>query len=378
MTKTEKKITSRQLIIFFCIFSFSIKFLSLPQILSGDAGRDAWLSALFGGILEFGLLFLALTVLERRQNSDIYTDFKKTTTFAGAKLFALLILTVFIVQIFIIIATMFDLLTDSIFTSLNHHKFIIPLVLLGVMFCFMPSRAIFRSGEIFYILVALGLILSILPALGQMEPRLVTPVLENGLWTPLRGTFRNLIFFESVAFLLIFSGDVEITKHFKRKFMTTASLLSAFFVFFVFMTYSIFGPLSPEKGIAITDLTIYSAFLTQGGRLDWILVCIWLLLLLLRFGVTFFAIFMSVKYILGVKDSSSKGWAGGVGLGIAVSIYLTYILLFKSADRLDAFTTAMTIPIAVLFFVIPIGAFIVGLILFKKEKSNNQTEVQDV
>ena len=353
-----KKITTRQLIIFYCLFSFSIKFLSLPALLSEFAGRDAWMVALFGTLLELGVIFLTLNVLVRGQDSDIYSDMRKRTTGVGAKIFVLCMLFIFIIQLFILAGQTYSLLGQHLFDSINIHKFLAPLSLMALLFCYMPARAIFRSGEIFWIFILIALALAVFPAVGNMRVSELSPVLQNGATPVLNGVFRNLIFFESAAFLLVFSGDIKVSKNFRRNFMITASIVGAFFVFFVFMCTALFGPLAPLKSTAIGALTTYSSFLTQGGRLDWVLVCIWLLLLLLRFGVTFYCAFASIRYLLNLKHR-----AGYIGFGIVALIYPLFVWVFRGQSGVNDFLShlGVAITLAVLFLLVPLVAFLCTL-----------------
>ncbi|MCL2570307.1 MAG: GerAB/ArcD/ProY family transporter [Firmicutes bacterium] len=367
-----KKISTRQLIIFFCIYSFSIKFLTLPQLLSRGAGNDAWISALVGTIIELLLIWLVLNVLVKGRDSDIYSDLRNKLTGVGAKSIILLMFLLLGLQLLILMWTSFTLTNENLFASINKHLFILPLLVFGVLFCFVPARAIFRSGEVFYILIIVALALSVLPVIPQMRPAEVTPILANGFGPILNTVYRNLIYFESVAFLLIFSGDIKLDKDFKKKFMSIAALIGIFFVFFVFMFQSLFGPLAEYKSIAIANLAIYTKFLTQGGRLDWVLICIWLLLLLLRFGVTFFASFACIRYIFNLKHR-----AGYIGFGIAISLYFIFLFVLNTKTRLDNFIITVAPVIAAIFILIPLISFLCA-ILARSKKKTSRKEVENV
>ena len=383
-----KKITPRQLIIFYCIYSFAIKFLALPALLSTTSAQNAWIAALLGTVVELVLIFAVLNVLVIGNGSDIYSDLRTNTKFIGAKIIILFMMLLLLLQLFILSSQSYIILSQNLFTELNIHKFLVPLVIFGVLFCFMPARAIFRSGEIFYILIIVGIALSVFPALRNMNPSEITPIFGGGITPILRGFYQNLIYFESAAFLLIFSGDIKLqsdsgrnkqqastntmpdqAKDFRKKFMLTATLLGVFFVFFVFMFTSIFGPLAPTKDLAITNLTTYSEFLTQSGRLDWILVYIWTLLLLLRFGATFFAVFACIRYLFNAKHR-----AGYIGFSIALFLYLMWWLLVRTPDRLNDFTALVAPGIAVVFFVVPIACLVNALILKWRNKNKNKNK----
>lgn len=338
-----KKISTRQLIIFYFIYSFSIKFLMLPQLLSKTAGADGWISAAFGTIIELLVLWFVLSLIQ-------------SPKFKVQKFILPLMLAIFLLQIFILINQSFNLLKDNLFENLSVYYFSVPMILLGVFFCFMPTRSVFRSGEIFFVFIIFGIILSVFPALAKINPQEVLPIWSS-TGSIFSALYLNLIYFESAFFLLMFRNDIKVEKHFRKKFMTVATIVGAFFVFFIFMFYALFGPLAPMKNVAVTNLTIYSSYMTGNGRLDWVLVTMWLLLLLLRFGVTFFCAFMCLRNITGLKKR-----AGILGAGIAVFVWVVSTFVFSTSRNLNAFIHAIPWLIASLYIAIPVAFFAASLL----------------
>ena len=357
-----KKISTRQLIIFYCIYSFSIKFLTLPRLLAEVSGRDAWLSALIAVVLELLILFMTLNVITMRQESGIYDDLKKNTTRVGAKIFMLLMFAMFFLQLFVLTSAGDTLVSQQLFHNITPQAFLIPLVLFGLLFCMFRARAMFRGAEIFYLLIILGVVIGIAPAVAKMDFSLVTPIGEGGAGPIFLAVLRNLIFFESAMFLLIFGGEVEVKKHFKTKFMLASIGVGILFVFFILMTVTLFGPLAQYKQIAIANLTGYSKFLIQGGQLDWILVCMWLLLLLLRFGVIFYCAFSCLKYIFGLEK-----FAWVFGIFISVTLWALYSFVFMTVTSVDALVVYLAIPVAVLFVLLPTICWVNALVARKRE-----------
>jgi len=357
-----KKISSRQLIIFYGIYSFSIKFLMLPSLLAKTAGKDAWISALAGTILELAILFIALTVLTRNQDTDIYSHLRGNNPHTKAvrsvlgKIVIIAMLAVFLLQLFILVNQAFHLLNQNLFDKVSIYYFSIPMLLLGLFFCFMPARAIFRSGEVFFVFIIIGIVLSVFPAITRINPSEILPIFENGVSPSANAFYLNVIYFESAFFLLMFMGDIKIEPHFRKKFMITAAVLGLFFVFFVFMFYSLFGPLAPIKNTAVTNLTVYSSYLTATGRLDWVLVTMWLLLLLLRFGVTFYCAFAALRYITHLKHR-----AGYLGFALAIFVYLISIFIFATTRDLTRFMGAIPWLILALYVAVPVLLLLLGI-----------------
>lgn len=351
-----KKISTRQILIFYAIYSFSIKFLMLPQILATHAARDAWIVALIGTIVELVVLFIALTVLVKLRDTDIYSAARKDFKIVGAKFIVLLMLFLFILQLLILLKQIFYLLQTQMFENLSFRNFAIPMLTLGIFFCFFPARSIFRSGEIFWVFIIVAIAISIIPAVGQIRPWEVLPIFNRGAGPIWSGVYRNLIYFESASFLLIFAGDIKVEQNFRKKFMTLAILVGASFVLFVFMFYALFGPMSSTKTIAIANLTLYSSFFSNTGSMDWVLVSIWLLLLTMRFGVTFFCAFSCLRYITAIKHR-----AGILGASLGIAIYLLLTLVFRNMTELDSFIYHAAPAIVSLYILIPLSFYIFTL-----------------
>jgi hypothetical protein len=342
----------------------------LPALLAKTAGSDAWISAGIGTLVELAVLYIALTVLHRNQDTDIYATLRGTKSpvlgHAIAKTVLTAMFAMFLLQIFILVNQAFYLLNENMFESIPIKFFAIPMLILGVFFCFMPSRAIFRSGEIFFIFIIIGIALSVFPAVTNIDVREVLPIFGSGVGASANAFYLNLIYFESAFFLLMFMGDIKIEKHFRKKFMTTAVILGAFFVFFVFMFCALFGPLAPFKQIAVTDLTLYSNYITASGRLDWLLVTMWLLLLLLRFGITFFCAFKCLKYVFDFKFLKHKH--GFISFILAIAVYFVSIFVFVTSRDVARFIGAIPWLIVALYIAVPVLFLIISLV--KRRQKN--------
>lgn len=334
-----KKISTRQLLIFYFIYSFSIKFLTLPKILAGSAGRDCWIAAGLSCLVELAILFIILLTMNSENKGNL-----------AAKVLMPALFAFFLLQLLVTLEHTNALLATTLYDKLNPHMFVIPMLVLGIFFCYSNTRAVFRSGEIFYILILIAIFLSVLPGLWKVSPRESLPVLGGGLTPVLRAVFDNLVYFEAGFVLLMFRGDIEIGKHFKKKFLITAGVGAVVFTAFIFFYYSLFGPLAAFKPLGIIDITGANSYLAQNGRLEWIIVCVWLLLLTLRFGILFYCCFAAVRHITPAKFQPAA-----IVFPLAAAVYALF--LFVSLPQVLG---ALRIPIFVFFVIIPVLFLIFG------------------
>lgn len=330
----------------------------LPHLLADVALRDAWIGAALGSVIELGLLFVVLQVIKSQQDSNIYIGLKKNISAISAKAVLVVLLLFFMLQTLITLKTTSYMLNETLYEDLGFKTFAIPLLIAGIFFCYMQTRATFRSGEIFFVLVILGLGLVFLPSLGKVNCNEVLPMLDRGIAPVLSSVYRNLIYFESSAVLLVFMGDVQTDKTFTRKFMITATVAAVVFVFAIFMFTSIFGTLAPAKQLAIVNLTQVSSYIAQNGRLEWIMVLVWLVLLLLRFGITFFCCFSLLRYITNLKKFQPLG----IALPLAIGFYAIHAWVIVSMKDLSSFIEVLLPFILAFYIAIPVLFAITALI----------------
>jgi len=330
-----KKISTRQLLIFYFIYSFAVKFLTLPQYLAGAAGRDGWIAAGLGSLVELAVLFVVLCAMTRGGKSMLLMP-------------AMLIF--FLLQALITLSQTNSLLAITLYENLNRHMFVIPMLVLGIFFCYAKTRAVFRAGEIFYILILIAIFLSVFPSLWKVSLGEALPVLDAGLAPVLRAVFNNLIYFEAAFVIWMFKGEVDIKKGFRRDFMIWAGAGAIVFTVFVFFYCLLFGPLAAVRPLGIVDVTGVNSYIAQNGRLEWIIACIWLLLLLMRFGVLFYCCFASVRHITPAKFQPAV-----IVFPLAAALYALFLFV-----SLPSVLVALRIPIVIFFATVPLLFLLLG------------------
>jgi hypothetical protein len=349
-----KKISTRQLIIFYFIFSFAIKFLLLPQFLAGTAGKDLWISAIIGVAKELVVLWVVLVVMAMDKDRDVYAGLRLGKNGIGSAVFAKGVLTImfafFLLQAMITLVQTEYLLSHTLYESLNIHKFVIPMLVLGIFFCYSKTRAVFRSGEIFYILILVAIFLAVLPALWKVDVREVLPIVPSSFGPIWRAVYHNLIYFEGAVILLMFKGEIDIKKGFVRNFMIWAGIGAVVFVAFIFFYYSLFGPLANLRTLGVVDVTGQNSYIAQNGRLEWIIASVWLLLLLVRFGVLFYACFATARYVTHIKFQPAA-----IVFPLAVVMYFMFVFVKDWSPVIEwsrPFTAALFVGVPLLFLIL--------------------------
>ncbi len=289
-TKRHQNINLRQLCIGYFLYSTSIKVLTLPSTLAQGTGNWAWLSALLGIIFEMVLVILASYLLHYTTN--------QTRLFRGI---CWLVIPALVYETILTTIQIFHLAYTDMFTNLGITVFVITLIGLGLFFLTRKPRAVFRTGEILWLLFVLGLILAIVPTLYNLKVN----------WGDLiRGTpdkvlptiAVNLGCFETATFIIAFGSETKKTNRELVHINLTALLCGVGYVIFMVLFILLFGPLSRHQTMGLVDMTTAAQFITNSGSMDWLIAIAILAALVLRFGVQLVAIVTLIKRGLNHND----------------------------------------------------------------------------
>lgn len=287
--KRHQSINLRQLCIGYFLYSTSIKILTLPSLLAQGAGGWAWLSAGLGVLFEIITVALATLILKY---SDTQRPFFRTLCF--------ILVPCIVVELWLNSRQIYHLAYTDLFTDLSFTIFIITLLLLGFFFVTRQPRAVFRTGEIVWIMFAIGLAIAIIPTLYNRQWD--WGQLVQGDWRMLFATAGgHLLFFESASFVLVFGSETKKSARELGKINLTALVCGLGYWVFMVLFVVLFGTMAVHKTMGLIDLTSAAQFLTTTGNLDWLITIAVLSVLVLRFGVQLVAIVALIKRGLNRK-----------------------------------------------------------------------------
>lgn len=285
----HQSINLRQLCIGYFLYSISIKILTLPSALAQGAGGWAWLSAGLGVAFEIATVALATLILK-------FTDSRKPF-FRGL---CFVLVPCIIAELWVNCLQIYHLAYTDLFTNLSMLIFIITLLLLAGFFLTRQPRAVFRAGEIVWLLFAFGLVLAIAPTLYNL--RADWSQLVVGDWRSVFATAGgHLLFFESASFVLVFGSETKKTGDELRKINWTALACGLGYFAMIILFIILFGTMAVHKTMGLVEFTSASQFLTTTGSLDWLITIAVLSVLVLRFGVQLVAIVTLIKRGLNRK-----------------------------------------------------------------------------
>ncbi len=285
----HQAINLRQLCFGYFLYSTGIKVLTLPSALASGAGNWAWVSALLGVVFELALVVIASLILKFTDNQNKFF-----------RIICWVLLPVVVFEIAITTIQIYKLAYTDFFTNLGITVFVITMVALGFFFLTRQPRAVFRAGEILWLLFAFGLILAIVPTLYNIKVDWHDLVRGNA-GQILPTTAMHLCFFETAAFVLAFGSETRKTNRDLRRLNLTALLCGIGYVAFMILFVLLFGALSKHQTMGLIDMTTAAQFITNTGSLDWLIATAIMAALVLRFGVQLVAVVTLIKRGLNRK-----------------------------------------------------------------------------
>ncbi|MDR0976070.1 MAG: hypothetical protein LBM01_03900 [Christensenellaceae bacterium] len=282
MVNKSSRISDRTAIIFYIILSVGIKVFTLPKELN-------LLTAILGAVFEFLLLALMLFLIRLKISPLI----NKFLLFIFGAILGL--------QVWFIIRDLNLFVFNRLFEEFSP---IIYFALLGLFFLFIVSskpQSVFRSAEILWPLLLLGIVVCVAPPSLEITAKLPEFEAFNVL-----NFIKVLPYFSAPLFLFIFKDNLVRNKGFNKKFILYSIGSLLFFVFFVFLFHNIAGALAETKDIAPLGITVYASYLIQNGEFDFLLISIMLLHLLYCLALVFCAIGWAFRQLFGLENAEPK------------------------------------------------------------------------
>ena len=289
--KAPDKINTRQLCIFYAIYSLSIKILALPSILAAGAANFAWAAALIGIAFEILTVMLA-TWLLRIDTKSVF-----------AKILYCLFVPILLLELWLTGTVTHGLVYENLFADLPLIVFIATLAVIGAFFIYRPMRAFFRSGEILWLFILIGIIMAVIPTVYDLDKDFAVLVSGSGSGIVKTAAF-NVLYFQTAIFVFIFGASSERNSKDIMKINLTAVFTGLFFAAFVALFIVLFGPLAVNKTTAIIDMTTASKHITDSGAFDWYIASAALTMLVLRLGAEVAAVVICVKKIFNLRKKA--------------------------------------------------------------------------
>lgn len=360
-----KNLTSRQAGILMFFSMIALKFITFPSVYSKYTGVNGYLAVSFNLLIDLIVLGVLMWVSAQHKNLTIKELLNKLFGKIVTRIvFALLFVMFFIKSAFLIKELQHHLL-NMLFVKLDFYYFAVPIVLLMAFIISKSLRALGRSAEVFFPLVLLGVLITILIPYKYMDFTNLMPILENGTQPIFDATFHCSFATGDFFIYLIIIGNIKLEKN-TNKTIYNYTLLGALLVVLFYVVFSsLYGDMGYMVLVAVGDLPFFASFPSSVGRIDWITINIWMLAVIFQAGMLLYAGLYSLNNAAGFKRKST----GIIIISVVLFAFL-YFLHYNLSDILDVVTSYWFSVFNIIFqLFFPTFLFTFTLIKSKRGKS---------
>ena len=278
----KKLVSTRQLVLTLIISLITLKGLLLPTLMAKDLGRDSYIFALVLLLADFLVLLSFLFIMKKFPEQSFFEILKTLFGTVFAKIIMFFFFCFFFVKCCIIFQANFVYLNENLYTTFNWLVFAVP-ILFTVVACAMRGVTAFaRMIEFFAPVILFGVFVSMGAGALSADFSNLLPFMEFG-FGKLPHVFSYAMWFGDYLIMMVFFGNVKMTKRFNMR--VVLSILGAIVgvVVFVAIFYSVHNYNTICHTNAISDMLQTMPLSSDVGSFDWILIILWDISLFLFF-----------------------------------------------------------------------------------------------
>lgn len=356
-----KKLSARQVGILLLINIVSLKFISFPAVFASFAGRDGYLGVIIAMLVDLAFLLLVIFVGKRNPNKTYEQIIKDKFGDLTLKFINLGLFLYFTAKTVFIIKEHHNYILEVLFTFMPWQAFVVPMLALMVFIMNRSLRAIGRASEIVLPVVLIGVFFTCAISIEYFEVSNLFPVLEYGLKPVLTSAFYSNFTTGDFLLLLMLLGRFKEERGAYKKILNYGLFATGIVIVFYIIFFGVFGNTVVKQSLAISDLPLFATFPKHIGRLDWITINIWTIILMFQTGVVLTFALHAFNKTFGLKRKTT-----GIAVIIAIIFVGSYVLFLNLADAIEIVTSAK-FNIAIVVFEIT-AILILVLSSFKTKK----------
>lgn len=300
-----KQVTTKQFVAVQFLIALAVKMFMLPALMLRIVGKDSYLIMMIWIAVEFIDLTFLLIIAKRNPDKTIYD----ILTDALGKIVSRIVIGIFslfiLLKCLLVLSEVKMFFSVTMYAEINWSIMIIPLLVLLCSFSIRSLRGIGRTSELILPVVLVStLVLSGL-LIGDMQGDNLLPFLEQGFGPVAEGLLMFPMWFGDITFLLIFLGNIKLSKGFILATYISKIIASAFVLLFstmLFATYANIGTLI-DYGNNISNMTQFSLNSQDYGRFDLLFYCIWLFSVIMKLAIVFYFLTRNVSFIVGSRNN---------------------------------------------------------------------------
>ena len=361
------KISYRQIsiLVFFLLIAFKV--LSLPCLLYLDCKQNGYIVMLVVMLIDMGILFASLKVLEQSDSKNIYEFLKSYIGGFWAKILVIGLTVLPFIRIVVKSKGLEWFLGENLYTQFEWFQYAIPMGIVMIYMIYKGIRNIARVCEFFVWIIIGGVVIIVIKGVGSMDKTFFLPFASEGIAPLLKGAFNHIHFFGIGGEILLLAGDIDFSNKTRRTMVKGCIIAIVLVQFVVWVYYGVFGQMSPVHNFAISDISQVSNSSVSLDELSWLIVSLWAVAQMLQLALYGYMLCKGFRMIFNTSNIILPTF-------LLLVAFLIWVYLAENTVSLEAnFLSAWLVWYCIVWqYIIPLIIF--GISFIKKKGENNEKQ----
>jgi hypothetical protein len=229
----------------------------------------------------------------------------------------------FLGKSFIAMKELQNFLVQLLFEHISWWKFIIPLISVILYILNKSMRTFARSIQFFYYFIIIGAGLTLILPIEELDLVNLLPILGEGVFPILKGSFFTSFHFVDFMVLLVLMGRFKLTNKAEKTIVKYSLFTYLFIIIFYVFYVGLFGNILVNEGLLVSDVPLYSNYPATNGRLEWLSMIIWTIVLVYQACLMLICARESFSYTTTLKNNTIISFI--LLIVLAFTLYLAYL-----------------------------------------------------
>lgn len=317
------QLSNKQVGVLVSLSIISLKLFILPSIVSRYAGNNCYLSVILSMAVEFLFILLILWIMKKHPEKSLFEILELRFGKIFPKILTGILTLYFLFKSIVSMKELQNFLVQLLFEHISWWKFVVPLFGVIIYILNKSLRTFARSIQFFFWFVFVGAITTLILPVKEMELVNLMPFLSDGIMPVLKGSFFTSFHFIDFLVLLIIMGRVKYTSKTSKTIIKYSALTYAFVLVYFIFYVGLFGNILVSEGLLVSDIPLYSNYPSTNGRLEWLSIIIWTMVLVYQSALMMICARESFSYTTTLKNNAIISIIiAGI---VAVSLYIAYL-----------------------------------------------------
>lgn len=298
------QLTSKQVGVLMSLSILSLKLFILPSEMSRYAGTNCYISLIISLFIEFLFILIILWVMKKNPNKSIFELLELKFGKLFARCISVVLALYFIGKSFIAMKELQNFLVQLLFEHISWWKYVIPLVAVLLYILNKSLRTFARSIQFFYYFIIIGAGITLILPIKELDLVNLLPIFGEGIMPVLKGSFFTSFHFVDFMVLFILMGRSKYTKDTSKTVIKYSLFTYAFIILFYVFYVGLFSNILVNEGLLVSDVPLYSNYPSTNGRLEWLSMIVWSIVLVYQAGLMLICARESVSYTTTIKNNS--------------------------------------------------------------------------